>query len=1093
MTKNFPSFSPKSGKPDEFTDQRSVRWPGGVFAFLPRWFPNARRLAMVLCSVVVVCYSIVVLWLVATMGDIGVRCVFGTVLTEEIDPAVFEWSPVDAGLTSRPGRGDRLLQVGPPSGGRVEGRGENQVVRIERYPDYVQSLRMLRHWYHIGAREVEVQWEPKTAPGTIRAARASLRDRPEAAWIRSFLWFLQELVIFALGAWVTWRRPKDEPARVFFWLCLVTVGAYMGGYHWSVIVISPILIYMFAAFALFVPIVSLHFYLVFPRHNPLFQKFQIPATRWLYGFPSTYLLVLWSSLLWLNWIKTERSSRVDLALTWVRSLALGYIFSAAAIYAACIVCLYWSFRSAASRRERNQVKWILWASLLAAIPIAIVLVRAFLDAAALGQELTAWLMFAVSLLYTCAYAMSITRFKLLQVEEILNRSVIYVAVSVSAGLLYSGALVISTLLIGDQLLVNQPSRQAMVVGVVAIGALILTGAVRERFQKVIDRRFFREKYKFDKAMHQMSLAVDRLLDRSTLGKRLLDAATEVLPVEWGAIYFAAQPGDAMTLGMFVGPSPEQRTLDAANPLLDRLAKHPLIYQRKSISFSIEQDPTYDSLITLGGEVALALHDPDQRLIGAVILGPKQSGLPFEDEELAFLSALGSVATLALHSADVHQTLDDLNQELRAKVEKIAEQQRRILLLQDQLMDRRDPDSLAIVGDSANPLSAEPPPSEDANQRQPQFDFIKGSSRVTRELLGMVRKVAGSNSAVLIRGESGTGKELFAEAIHRASPRREGPFVKVHCAALSQSLLESELFGHTKGAFTGADRDRVGRFQQADGGTLFLDEIGDINLEVQIKLLRVLQEKSFERVGSSQSQRVDARIIAATHQDLEGLIQQGKFREDLFYRLNVIPLFIPSLRDRPDDIFELAVHFLHVHAAQSGKQVARIEHDAIECLMNHDWPGNVRELENVIERAVVLAEGGAITLADLADEIRRSSSARRSPWGRSTRRPTLARSPAAGGVAPPSSSRPARTGSSAASSARVDSSEPEDLELEDYQKSRLLDALEQANGNKSEAARLLGIPRSTLFSQLRKHGLSERSGDTQRRPPLPGVPMGDRGT
>ncbi len=226
------------------------------------------------------------------------------------------------------------------------------------------------------------------------------------------------------------------------------------------------------------------------------------------------------------------------------------------------------------------------------------------------------------------------------------------------------------------------------------------------------------------------------------------------------------------------------------------------------------------------------------------------------------------------------------------------------------------------------------------------------------MIAVARKVAASPSAVLIRGESGTGKELLAEAIHAASPRAARPFVKVHCAALSQSLLESELFGHVKGAFTGADRDRIGRFEQANGGTLFLDEIGDINLEVQTKLLRVLQEMAFERVGSSQPVKVDVRILAATHQDLEALIRAGRFREDLYYRLNVIPLRTPALRERREDIFELAVFFLGRHARRIGKPVAHLDDEAVEALVAHDWPGNIRELENVIERAVVLADGSA---------------------------------------------------------------------------------------------------------------------------------------
>ena len=324
------------------------------------------------------------------------------------------------------------------------------------------------------------------------------------------------------------------------------------------------------------------------------------------------------------------------------------------------------------------------------------------------------------------------------------------------------------------------------------------------------------------------------------------------------------------------------------------------------------------------------------------------------------------------------------------------------------------------------------------------------------MIELARKVAASPSAVLIRGESGTGKELLAEAIHAASPRAARPFVKVHCAALSQSLLESELFGHVKGAFTGADRDRVGRFEQANGGTLFLDEIGDINLEVQTKLLRVLQEMSFERVGSSQPIAVDVRILAATHQDLEALIRAGRFREDLYYRLNVISLRTPSLRERKEDIFELAVHFLGRHAQRIGKPVTHLDDEAVEALVAYDWPGNIRELENVIERAVVLADGPAVTLDDLPAEVRQPAPP---PAPAERSRP----SPSPPGRGPPP--RP-DWGEPADRTSRTDG----DAEFVAFERQRLLDALDEARGNKSEAARLLGMPRSTFFSKLKKHGL-----------------------
>jgi transcriptional regulator with GAF, ATPase, and Fis domain len=323
---------------------------------------------------------------------------------------------------------------------------------------------------------------------------------------------------------------------------------------------------------------------------------------------------------------------------------------------------------------------------------------------------------------------------------------------------------------------------------------------------------------------------------------------------------------------------------------------------------------------------------------------------------------------------------------------------------------------------------------------------------------------------LIRGESGTGKELLAQAIHAASPRGPRPFVQVHCAALSQGLLESELFGHVKGAFTDASRDRVGRFEQADGGTLFLDEIGDISLEVQTKLLRVVQEMAFERVGSSQTIAVDVRIIAATHQNLEGLIRSGKFREDLFYRLNVIPIRTPSLRERKEDIFELAVHFLGHHAERVGRAVSHIENEAVEALEAYDWPGNIRELENVIERAVVLCEGPALTLDDLSSEIRQPGRRlTRSVEASPTRKAARSRSRPV--VAPAPRSEAGSDGKDAGSVVPTVDGTESDPEAIAFERHRLLDALAEAQGNKSSAARLLGMPRSTFFSKLKKHDLA----------------------
>jgi two-component system response regulator HydG len=248
------------------------------------------------------------------------------------------------------------------------------------------------------------------------------------------------------------------------------------------------------------------------------------------------------------------------------------------------------------------------------------------------------------------------------------------------------------------------------------------------------------------------------------------------------------------------------------------------------------------------------------------------------------------------------------------------------------------------------------------------DGLVGATAPIREVQRMIDAVAYSSTTVLVTGESGTGKELVARALHARSPRKAHPFVALNCGALTETLLESELFGHVKGAFTGAQRDQKGLFDAADGGTIFLDEIGDIPLSTQVRLLRVLQEGDIKRVGSADSVKVDVRVVAATHRDLPKLVRSGRFREDLFYRLNVINIPLPSLRERSEDIPLLAHHFLRRYSDRLGKRVKTLAPEAVELLCGYRWPGNVRELENAVERAVVLCRGESVTPADLPPAV-----------------------------------------------------------------------------------------------------------------------------
>ena len=326
--------------------------------------------------------------------------------------------------------------------------------------------------------------------------------------------------------------------------------------------------------------------------------------------------------------------------------------------------------------------------------------------------------------------------------------------------------------------------------------------------------------------------------------------------------------------------------------------------------------------------------------------------------------------------------------------------------------------------------------------QYRLEQFVGTSEPIRRVLEFVSKVADCDSTVLIQGESGTGKELVARMLHFNSVRKDRPLIPVNCGAIPENLLESELFGHEKGAFTGAAHTRMGRFELAHGGTIFLDEIGELSLGLQVKLLRVLQERSFERVGGARTIDVDVRVVAATNQDLELAVQQKRFREDLYYRLNVIPVTIPPLRERRSDIPQLVNHFLE--RLNRGKQTATTgcSPDAMTRLMEHHWPGNIRELENMIERLVVLSQSGTIEVSDLPERL--------------LRRPVTAEQTASHFVS--------------FSDQGVNLSR----ELEQFENRLIVGALRQANGITSKAAQLLHVNRTTLVEKMKRKGFASKA-------------------
>ncbi len=886
-----------------------------------------------------------------------------------------------------------------------------------------------------GPRWVEIGFYRPSTGKTLRAA-LPVRSLPWGDVALTLLWFVLELGIFSLGALAFWNRPFDRPAQLFYAMCIVTMGAFVGGYHWWLLAGTFWLNLPFVLCGVLAPVVTLHFFLSYPRGK--FPLTVMPRTTVtvMYAVPLVafvgFLIV--DSLVWSQTLDPSPAERAE-TLAWLMHLKNGiyaYLAIAGLYFLGTLVALISSVVHTRNPVERDQVKFILWAGLIATVFIGYTLGLAYVSRPKFVLGGARFPMFAASLVFMVAYAVSIVRYKLMLIDQIINRGMLYYALSfaATAGLSLTVA---SVSLAAAYWNTNLSRPQTLLVMMLMMIAVTLMLWVRDNWQQLVDRKFFREKYRLDKALQRMNRAVGQLADPQFLSERMLNSCCDVLQIDRAALYLREGKTASFRLVAAQGMSSDQPRQVTATPEFLQALTQDAALQRISHGTREDLSPVQSTLRDLHAELAHSLEMEDEP-VGLVVLGPKQNSTPFTGEDVTFLTALGQITGVALHCAKIHQDLGHLNEELRLKVERIAQQRQQITMLQAELAD----------GMTSN-RSDEP-------GEEFQRGEIRGNSQPLLRVLDTVRKVAVSDTSVLVRGESGTGKELLAQAIHQNSPRRNGPLISVHCAALSAGLLESELFGHVKGAFTGASSDKRGRFELANGGTLFLDEIGDITAETQIKLLRVLQEREFEPVGGSTTIQTDVRVIAATHQNLERLIAEGKFREDLYYRLNVISITLPPLRERRDDLLELATWFLKRAASKGGKKILEFEEDALDALLSYQWPGNIRELENVIERAVVLADDAVIRLTDLPPDVQHQAPADRSRTAGRSQRPALTAAGATRGYLE-ESTIPADWESAAVS-----------------EREALVQSLRQCRGNKAEAARLLGLPRSTYFSKLKKYGL-----------------------
>jgi transcriptional regulator with GAF, ATPase, and Fis domain len=974
----------------------------------------SRRTLLMAAGVFSVGYAIAILVLVPFVPTLGLRTLFDLSTRDVADGFIQPGERI-------PSEGDRITEVG--------------IKPMRVWPDLINAPKQIleqRPAIESGMHEGTVPWARDDGHALFIRVRFENAEGSYVTWCKlghlsasellpSFLWFFLKLFLFSVGAVVLWKRPNDDAAAQFFLLCVVTLGAYMGGYHWFQFAPVPYILVVFMVCGVLLPVVNLHFYLLFPRKNPALQRHPQLGLLAIYSAPLLSLVALLAVYFHVRFQYNALPavpSLDDLAAfnqqqNWLKWTVLAALAVAAVWYVGCLAALIYSLRTATVAEECKQVQCILFGVALALFPIGFSLFVVFFAPTAFAAGWTTWPMFLASTVVTGAFVVSITRYRLMELDKLISSGMAYFLFSLVATLCYYAVAFLGTLLF-SQVIVGPTLTEALSVSTTALLLVCVLNLVRSRLTKVLDRRFSRNKSQLDQTLQQMSQAVADLVDPPALAQRLLKATAELLGVARGAVYLREGDPPIFRLAGHVGMPPALHELALGIPLIEAVGGgKPVLRPAGRVTFNI--GPAQRQLQFLGGELAQPLTH-EGRLLAVLILGPKDS--PYRTEDWNVLAALAQLTVPALANAAGHRTIEHLNGELQAKVDQVAEQQRRILALQSQLRQS-----------TANGTVRRPEPAAET----PKPGGIVGSGPVVRQLLALVRKVAATDAAVLIRGESGTGKELLARAIHETSSRAARSFVKVHCAALSPGLLESELFGHVKGAFTGAHRDKVGRFELADGGTVFLDEIGDISLEVQTKLLRVLQERTFERVGSSEPIRVDVRIITATHQHLEELIKKGRFREDLYYRLNVFPLVVPPLRERVEDIAELAMHFLRRSSERFHKDVRQIDDDVLTLLKGYSWPGNIRQLENVIERAVVIAEGPVLTPAELPPEI---FDALAEPADAASQQEPIVQN-----------------------------------DRDRVERDQLVRALAAAGGNKAEAARAMGIARSTLLSRLKKLGLA----------------------
>jgi len=837
------------------------------------------------------------------------------------------------------------------------------------------------------------------------------------------------LLILGFGLYVYLKKPQGRSTELYLLLttCLFVLLSLSN--HILKQIPSPwILLFWGVALIVVVP-VNLHFYLIFPEPKALIRE-RTWTLAVVYLIPFIFLVCLVHSVVGLDRALKDGTDPVA-SFRAVRNIVVAYFFVGLISCVAFVSSLVHSFFAAESAERRRQVQVVLIGALttfMLAVPVTFGLLYFLTDPVGTAR-LPGWvfsvlygLIVFTTVILPVSMAVAILRYRLWDLDMAISQSLNYMGVTVVLIALYFFILGLTGWLFGR--LVKPSSNLAVLVFTLTVAAV--AEPLRRFVKRVVDRTFNREILEYRETLgtfsrelvtfHQLEDLIQRLCDtvHRALGADNMVAAVRGLETE--ALRCVKSSSGVTT--------EDEHTLVSGARILSRISSRvagtldPEEFLARE-DLPPEERPWLESVHALRFRLLVPLLR-EQRFLGWIALREKKSEALYSSQDRELLETMGNQAAVAIDNALAFETIQELNRALQAKVEKVEEQQSEILRLQDRLLGENR---------------------YFKDQIQGQYDFteIVGAGHGLREVMKVVGMGARSDATVLITGETGTGKELIARAIHFNSERKSGPFIRVNCAALAEGLLLSELFGHEKGAFTGAHERRLGRFELAEGGSIFLDEVGEISANTQVSLLRVLQEREFERVGGNRTLRADVRVIAATNRDLEEAVRMGGFRLDLYYRLKVIPVEVPPLRERGGDIFELALHFVDKYARKYGKKITGVTEEVMDCFKVYSWPGNVREMENVIERSVVINTGTTLEMRHIPMELRVVEGAA-----------DLRR---AGGAE------------------RGESGSYRDM-LEGLETKKLLDALQQAGGNKSRAARSLGLKRSTFFNKLKRYGLLE---------------------